>query len=200
MGKGASTRESILQQAVDLASLNGLSGLTIGSLADHARLSKSGLFAHFGSKEALQIAVLEAAAERFNRVVVKPAWRAPRGVARLRAIFEHWLEWERTESGRGGCVFFAASAELDDRDGPVRDTLVAIQRQWRDALARVARRAAEIGELRPDLDAEQFAHDLFGIMFAFHFAGRLMREPDAELRVRNAFDALLMAASRPHVH
>ena len=102
MGKGAATREAILEQAVDLASLNGLTGLSIGALAEHTRLSKSGLFAHFGSKEALQIAVLEAAAERFNRVVVKPAWRAPRGVARLRAIFEHWLAWDRAESGRGG--------------------------------------------------------------------------------------------------
>src|SRR5712691_7251134 len=120
MRKGANTRHAILTHATGLASQVGLTGLTIGALADHLRLSKSGLFAHFRSKEALQIQVLEHAAASFVEAVVRPALPLPRGEPRMRALFERWLEWDQSGALPGGCVFVAAATELDDRPGPVR--------------------------------------------------------------------------------
>src|SRR3989442_4726407 len=128
MRKGANTRNAILPHATGLASQVGLTGLTIGALADHLRLSKSGLFAHFRSKEALQIQVLEHAAASFVEAVVRPALQQPRGEPRMRALFERWLEWEQAEALPGGCVFVAAASELVDRPGPARDRVVELQR------------------------------------------------------------------------
>ncbi|HET7042818.1 MAG TPA: TetR/AcrR family transcriptional regulator, partial [Gemmatimonadales bacterium] len=136
MSKGTITRERIVDQALKDASLEGLEGLSLGRLADEVGMSKSGLFAHFGSKEELQKQVLAAAAERFTAIVVRPALTAPRGLPRVRAMFEGWLRWERDESVPGGCVFTHAQAELDDKPGPVRDALAAWQRQWKEMLAK----------------------------------------------------------------
>jgi AcrR family transcriptional regulator len=194
MPKGDSTRHAILDRATDLASQVGLTGLTIGRLADELDLSKSGLFAHFQSKESLQIKVLEYGAARFVELVVKPALGEPRGVPRLRALFERWMEWDGALPG--GCVFAAAASELDDRPGPVRERLVELQHQWLDVLATSFRKAIDVGHVAADADPEQFAQDLYGIMLAWHHHSRLLGDGAAERRARHAFDALL-AATRP---
>ena len=196
MRKGADTRYAILTHATGLASQVGLTGLTIGALADHLQLSKSGVFAHFRSKEALQIQVLEHAAASFVKAVVRPALQRPRGEPRMRALFERWLEWEQAEALPGGCVFVAAASELDDRPGPVRDRLVELQRQWLQVIATSVRKAVAAGQFHADADAEQFAQDLYGVMLAFHHQARLMGDVGAETRARRAFETLL-ASARP---
>jgi len=194
MSKGEATRDTILRHATGLASQVGLAGLTIGRLAEDLDLSKSGLFAHFRSKEALQARVLEHAAERFTDLVVRPALKAPRGEPRLRAIFDLWQRWPRASGSAGGCLFVQAAAELDDQPGPVRDLLVALQRAWLELIAGVARAGVEAGHLRKGLDAEQLAQELYGIMLGWHHATRLLRDPKAGARARAAFEALLARA------
>jgi AcrR family transcriptional regulator len=191
MGKGERTRGAILDHALDLASVVGLEGLSIGALASHSGLSKSGLFAHFGSKEALQLATLKAASAAFTEQVMAPARAKARGLERLRAMFENWLLW--TERNQGGCLFVTAAVELDDRDGAARAFLVGQQRGWLEALARQARHAVGAGELRADLDAEQLAFELYGLYLGYHNARRLQRDPEAGRRARAAFDALVQS-------
>ena len=195
MSKGERTKTAILDHATGLASQVGLTGLTIGVLADDLELSKSGLFAHFQSKEALQIDVLNHAARRFSDMVVRPALQEPRGAPRLRALFERWLNWENDIALPDGCIFVAATTELDDRPGPVRDRLVELQRDWIDTLRISFRKGIEADLFRADADAEQFAQDMYGIMLALHFHRRLMRDRDADTRARRAFDALLERAA-----
>jgi AcrR family transcriptional regulator len=194
MGKGAETRGAILEHAVRLASEVGLEGLTIGRLANELQLSKSGLFAHFASKEALQVETLDRAAERFVDAVVRPAFTAPRGEPRLRALFERWLRWPQEVPQPGGCIFVQAAAELDDRPGPARDRLVALQREWLGAIATTVKGAKELGHLRRDVDPEQLAFELYGIMLSCHHATRLLRDARGFERARRAFEALLAAA------
>lgn len=194
MSKGAATRDRIIEHALRTASLEGLEGISLGRLATDVGMSKSGLFAHFESKEALQLDVLGAAAEKFMEVVVRPAFMAPRGEPRVRALFEHWLRWERIESLPGGCVFMHATAELDDRPGPTRDRLVDWQRQWVDALAKAARIAVDEGHFRPELDPGLFAFQEYGLAMAYFHARRLFEDPRAEARVHQAFEALVAAA------
>lgn len=197
MLKGDATRQAILERAVGLASKVGLEGLTIGALASDLELSKSGLFAHFHSKEGLQVQVLEHGADVFVQSVVRPALAAPRGEPRMRALFERWLEWDHSNPMPGGCLFVQAVFELDDRPGPVRDRLVEFQRQWLDVIAASLRKGIETGAFRADADPEQFAHDVYGVMLAYHHAARLLRDPQAEGRARRAFNALLNAALLP---
>ena len=192
--KGDVTRQAILDRACALGSTVGLEGVTIGRLSDELQLSKSGLFAHFKSKEALQVQTLEHAASVFVEQVVKPALTAPRGEPRLRAMFERWLAWARESAFPGGCLFVAAATEYDDRPGPVRDHLVKTQRDWLDAIAHAVRIAISEGHFRADTDAEQFAHDMYSVMLGWHHAARLMQDPRAFDRARRAFDALISAA------
>lgn len=194
MSKGEATRQVILDQAYARARAQGLDALTIGTLATDLHLSKSGLFAHFGSKEALQLAVLDHAAARFVDVVVRPALGASRGEPRLRAFFDNWLAWGLTHDSIGGCLFVAAAIELDDRPGAVRDRLVATQQDWLDTLANAVRAAVREGHFHDRVDPEQFAFDLYGILLSSHHARRLMGDPAALDRARRAFDALLLAA------
>jgi AcrR family transcriptional regulator len=189
--KGADTRHTVLERAVALASKVGLGGLTIGTLAEDLKLSKSGLFGHFRSKEALQIQVLDHAAERFVAAVVRPALGQPRGEPRVRSLFEHWLDWARSSPMPGGCLFVAAATELDDQNGPVRDRLQQLQRDWLGVIATSFRKGIEAGHFPADADPDQFAHDLYGVMLAYHHAHRLLRDPKAEARARHAFQALL---------
>jgi AcrR family transcriptional regulator len=196
MRKGEATRAAILEHGVELATETGLDGLTIGRLATDLGLSKSGLFAHFKSKEALQIQVLDAAAERFVEEVVRPAVKKPRGEPRLAALFERWLAWTKSNSGPGGCVFVAAAAELDDRPGPVRDHLVALQKGWLEVVQTVYRTGVEERHFRSDVDAEQFAYDLYSVMLGFHHAARLLRDPRADERANAAFERLLSSVRR----
>lgn len=189
--KGADTRHAVLERAVALASKVGLGGLTIGTLADELQLSKSGLFGHFRSKEALQIQVLNHAAERFIEAVVRPALAQPRGEPRVRSLFHRWLDWARSSPMPGGCLFVAAATELDDKDGPVRDRLQTLQREWLGVIAMSFQKGIEEGHFPEDADPDQFAHDLYGVMLAYHHAHRLLRDPKAETRARHAFQALL---------
>jgi AcrR family transcriptional regulator len=194
MRKGDTTRQAIVDHAVDLARRVGLEGLTIGRLAEDLALSKSGLFAHFQSKEALQVQVLEAAAGRFVDIVVRPVLASPRGEPRVRLLFDRWLDWEGRRQTPGGCLFVHAAAELDERDGPARDRLVSLQRDWLESIATVARGAVREGHFRADLDPDQFAQEFNGVMLAYHQAARLLRDPEAEPRARRAFERLLVAA------
>ncbi len=199
MRKGDETRQAILERATSLASQVGLEGLTIGRLAEDLGLSKSGLFAHFNSKESLQIQTLQHTAQVFVDRVIRPALKTPRGEGRVCALFDGWLSWARADLMKGGCLFVAAATELDDREGPVREELVRQQRDWLEVIANVARTAVAEGHFRADLDAEQFAHDTHGVMLAYHHARRLLRDPRAEDRARRAFEALLLAARPPLV-
>jgi AcrR family transcriptional regulator len=194
VSKGDETRRAILTDALAQASTLGLAGLTIGSLAKRTGMSKSGLFAHFASKEALQIAVLEEARDRFINTVVSPALKEPRGEPRVRALFERWLRWDDAEFQPGGCVFLAAAVELDDQPGPVRDRLVEIQQDWLDALQTAARIAKDVGHFRADLDVAQWAFDFWGLVLGYHWYARLLRSEQAAERVRAGFERLLASA------
>ena len=196
MGKGTDTRQAVLEEAAREASRVGLGGLTIGSLAAATQLSKSGLFAHFQSKESLQLQLLAHTRDRFVELVVRPALAAPRGEPRVRELFRRWLGWD-ADALPGGCLFIAASAELDDQPGPVRDRLVADQRDWMDTIVQVFRTGVTEGHFRPDADPGQFAYDLHGTMLAYHHASRLLGDPDAADRATRAFEALLAAARPP---
>lgn len=191
MSKGEQTRERIVEKAWRLATRDGLTGLSLGKLALELKLSKSGLFAHFGSKEGLEVEVLKAAADHFTEQVVRPALTAPRGVARLRKLFKNWILWANHPSQPGGCIFLAAAAELDDAEGPPRDYLVTAQLGLLAALSKGARIAVEEGELRRNLDTDQFAFEMLGIVMAYHHARRLLRDPKAEARAKAAFERLI---------
>jgi AcrR family transcriptional regulator len=197
VSKGEITRQSILEHAASLATQVGLEGLSIGKLATDLELSKSGLFAHFQSKEALQIEVVEFASARFIDTVVRPALAAPRGEPRVRALFDFWMRRPRDNKQTGGCFFVAASTELDDRPGPVRDRLVRTQRDWFDLIANTVRTAIKEGHFTGAVDPDQFAQELHGIMLGFHHAARLLAEAKAGARARKAFEALLERARRP---
>jgi len=190
MAKGPDTRRAILDQALRLASTGGLGQLSIGLLAGAAKMSKSGLFAHFRSKEQLQLEVLRAASDRFVAKVLAPALRAPRGEPRLRALFENWLVWDKDEFP-GGCVFQAAAAELDDQPGPVRETLVETQRDLQESIAQIVRAGIESRKFRSGVDPDQVAFEVVGILLAFHRMSRLLRDEGAERRARRSFDDLL---------
>jgi AcrR family transcriptional regulator len=189
--KGEETRAAVLDRAVEVARRVGLSGLTIGSLAEEAELSKSGLFGHFRSKEALQLQVLEHARSRFEDSVARPALRAPRGESRVRALFDRWLDWD---AAPGGCPFVAAATEFDDRPGAVRDRLVQDQRDMFDMIATVFRTGITEGQFRGDADPDQFAQDLYGVLLARHHTLRLLGDGRADARARRAVDALIAAA------
>jgi AcrR family transcriptional regulator len=193
-GKGAETRQAILNHALSLATRVGMEGLTIGRLAGDLGMSKSGLIAHFQTKEALQVQVLEAGAHRFVEEVLRPALKAPRGEPRLRALFDGFLAWESSPSLPGGCPLIAASTELDDRPGPARDYLVRTRRDLFDLLAGTVRSASEEGQFRADVDAEQFVYEFWGAMLGYHHASRLMRDPRAAERAAKAFETLVGAA------
>lgn len=192
--KGAQTREAILAHAMRLASEVGLEGVTIGRLATDLGLSKSGLFAHFDSKEGLQAETLELAAAKFVEAVVRPALAAPRGIPRVRALFERWLRWPQDVPQPGGCIFVQAAVELDDRPGPARDRLVALQREFLGTVARAVEGAIAAGQLEAGTDPEQFAFELYGIMLSTHHSWRLLADPRAKQRARRAFERLLASA------
>jgi len=191
MSKGAVTRERIVGHALAIASVEGLSGLSLGDLANDVGMSKSGLFAHFRSKEALQIDVLNAAVEEFRQLVIIPALAQPRGEPRVRALFMGWLDWEKHDSMPGGCVFVHAAFEWDDRLGPVRDHLVSFQREWMEFLAGAAQRAIDAGHFRSSVDPDQVAFGMLSIVLAYYYEKRLLRDAAARPRALAAFESLM---------
>jgi AcrR family transcriptional regulator len=197
MAKGDDTRNAILRTAVSKASVEGLEGLTIGGLAKEMGLSKSGLIAHFGTKEGLQLGVLQAAAAMFANRVIRPARRTAPGEDRLRTYFENWVRWSHAPELPGGCLFISATIDLDDRPGICRYYLAKVQKEWVDALEGAALEAREAGQFRETLDPAQIAFGMTGIMHSIHLYERLFRDRAAEARGRAAFTSLMTRARRP---
>lgn len=185
--KGLQTRAAILDAALDIASRDGLEGLSIGRIAERLDMSKSGVFAHFGSREDLQIAVIDEYARRFMDAVFHPAIRQPRGLPRLTAMFENWLHRVQTVEIPNGCVFISGAVEFDDREGPVRDRMEAVNRGWQGEMQTAARQAIACGHLRADCDPAQLVFELYGVMLALHHDARLLRDARAVERARRAF-------------
>lgn len=194
MRKGERTRAAVLDQAMAVASCKGLQGLSIGVLASQSGLSKSGLFAHFGSKEALQQAVLEGAVDAFVREVVAPALRVPAGIGRIRACFENWLTWTSASRFPGGCPLMGATFELDSQPGALRDYVATQQGRWLEALARMVGSAVSAGELSPDTEPDLLAFEINGIGLSHSFSCRLLEDPDCTRHARKAFDNLMERA------
>lgn len=191
VAKGEQTRQVILARAFELAKPSGLAGLSIGRLAEETGLSKSGLFAHFGSKEALEVAVVQEAVRQFVEFVMAPALRQPRGEPRVRALFERWLAWGQQA---GGCFFVATAAELDDRTGPARDALEQSCKDWLDAIATAARISVSEGHFRADLEPEQFAFECYSAMLGFHTYHKFLRDPASLARAHAALERQLTDA------
>jgi AcrR family transcriptional regulator len=190
------TRDRLLQEGLALMSRAGLAGVTLGHLAEAVGMSKSGVFAHFRSKDEVQIGLLEYTSRFAVPHVVEPALREPDGLPRLESLVRHWLGWARRAGLPGGCPVAAAMFELDDVEGPVREKVVALEADWRGLLGRFVRRAVELKHLRADLDVEQFVWELCGIYLAHHASHRFLRQPDADARAEAAFGALV-DRSRP---
>src|SRR5688500_2705770 len=162
--KGEATRERIVDLAFKLSSRDGLAGLSIGKLANELGVSKSGLFAHLRSKDELELEVLKAAQDRFIEAVLKPAFKAPRGLPRLRKLLSLWLGWLSDPARPGGCLFLAASIELDDEaEGPQRDFVVSVQQNLLSTLSKAAHLAVGEGHLAEDTDCDQLAFEMLGI-------------------------------------
>jgi AcrR family transcriptional regulator len=193
-GKALTTRERLLGVGLDAISLEGLGGLTLGRLAEAASMSKSGLFAHFRSKEQLQIDLLDKMARTANRCVIAPSFEEPEGLPRLQALVALWLGWPARAGLRGGCPIAAALFELDDLDGEVRAHVVMLESRWRSLLADLTRQAVARGHLREGLDVDQFVWELCGLYLSHHASRRFLRDPLANDRARTAFTALLTRA------
>jgi AcrR family transcriptional regulator len=189
--KGEKTRAAILDAGFHIVSKAGLEGLTIGTLAAATDMSKSGLFAHFGSREELLLAVMDRGQQEFLRLVVNPALGKPRGLPRLRALFVEWLGWTESADLPGGCPMIGGAIEFDDKPGVVRDALAAGQRAWIGTLTRAARQAIEQGQLAAGTDPEQISFELFGIALVVHHHRRLLGYEKAHSRALAAFDALI---------
>ena len=194
--KGQQTRAAILDAALGLASHMGLEGLSIGALAEVTQMSKSGVFAHFGSREELQISVIREYHARFEEEVFFPAVRESRGLPRLRALFERWIRRVSVELD-SGCIYISGAVEFDDRPGPVRDALASMVLAWHAALARAIRLAIDSGQLRAETDPEQMLFELHGLILALHHDARFLRSPGALDRARAGFERTLSHYALP---
>jgi AcrR family transcriptional regulator len=188
--KGRQTRAAILDAALALASHMGLEGLSIGALAEVTQMSKSGVFAHFGSREELQISVVREYHAKFAAEIFEPAMRAPRGLPRLRALYDRWFKRVSVEID-AGCIYISGAVEFDDRPGPVRDALVDMVQTWHAALERAIRLAIDEGHLRADTDPQQMLFEIHGLILALHHDARFLRRPGADARARAGFEHAL---------
>ena len=190
MRKGEQTRAAILDVALELASRNGLEGLTIGLLADRMNMSKSGVFAHFGSREDLQLEVVKLYHHRFEGEVFFPSIKESRGLPRLLAMYARWVKRVSVEIA-SGCIYISGAVEYDDREGPIREQLVSMVRAWQEALLRSVQQAVELGHLRKDLDAAQLVFEMHGLILALHHDARFLRNPGAVERAEAGFARLI---------
>ena len=190
MRKGELTRAAILDVALDLASRDGLEGLTIGLLADKMNMSKSGVFAHFGSREDLQLEVLKLYHHRFEQEVFFPSMKEPRGILRLKSMFARWVKRVSVEVA-SGCIYISGAVEYDDRPGPIREELVSMVGAWQSALLRAAQQAIEMGHLKPDTDAQQLVYEMYGLILAVHHDARFLRIPGSVDRASIGFNRLI---------
>lgn len=188
--KGQQTKATIVDAALGLATQIGLEGLSIGALAEVARMSKSGVFAHFGSREELQLSVVREYHERFETEVFYPALQAPRGLPRLRQLFANWTQRASAEID-SGCLYISGAAEFDDRPGPVRDALVSSVKTWLAAVYRSVVQARDEGHLSADIDAEQMVFEIHGLILALQYEARFLRSGKSLQRTAVGFDNIL---------
>ncbi len=193
--KGQQTKAAIVEAALGLASQIGLEGLSIGALAEITGMSKSGVFAHFGSREELQISVVREYHMRFEREIFYPALEMPRGMPRLQTLFDRWMVRTSAEID-SGCIYISGAVEFDDRSGPVRDALVASVTSWQDALRRAVKLAQQERHLQTEADPEQIAFEIHGLILALHYEARFLRRAGALERARQGF-ARLVERYRP---
>jgi AcrR family transcriptional regulator len=196
MRKGELTRAAILDMALDLASRDGLEGLTIGLLADKMNMSKSGVFAHFGSREDLQLEVLKLYHQRFEQEVFFPSVQESRGIARLKSMYARWVKRVSVEIA-SGCIYISGAVEYDDRAGPIREELVSMVQAWQGALLRCVQQAIEVGDLKSDTDADQLVYEMYGMILALHHDARFLRMPGSVDRAHVAFDRLIQHHQNP---
>ena len=190
MRKGELTRAAILDVALDAASRDGLEGLTIGLLAEKMNMSKSGVFAHFGSREDLQIEVLKLYHHHFEQEVFYPSLKEARGLPRLQTMFALWVKRVTVEIA-SGCIYISGAVEYDDRPGPIREALVGMVKAWQGALQRAAAQAIELGHLRNDVDADQIVYEMYGLILALHHDARFMRTPGSVERAQAGFERMI---------
>ena len=188
--KGRQTKAAIVEAALGLASQIGLEGLSIGALAEVTGMSKSGVFAHFGSREELQISVIREYHDRFESEVFYPALQQERGLPRLQALFDNWMQRTSTEID-SGCIYISGAVEFDDRPGPVRDALAHAVRQWQDALYRAVVQAKECGHLATQADAAQIAFEIHGLILALHYEARFLQKPGSLAQANQGFENIL---------
>ena len=188
--KGQQTKQAIVQAAVTLSTRLGLEGLSIGLLAEVMHMSKSGVFAHFGSREELQISVIDEYFHCFKQEIFFPALQQPRGLPRLRALFENWMKRVAVEI-QSGCIFISGAVEFDDRPGSVRDALAHAVAQWQDALFRAVVQAKECGHLGTQADAAQIAFEIHGLILALHYEARFLQKPGALAQANQGFENIL---------
>ena len=194
--KGAATRDAIIETAYQRVRRDGFEGLSIGTIADSVGMSKSGVFAHFGSREELQISVVREYHAKFDEEVFRPALKLPRGLPRLREMFDRWVKRVAVEID-SGCIYISGAVEFDDRPGPVRDALVTMVQTWQRALERAIRIAIDEGHLRADTDAQQVLFEVHGLILALHHDARFLRHPGAVERARTGFERVLLHYTSP---
>ena len=188
--KGQQTKAAIVDAALGLATQIGLEGLSIGALAEVMRMSKSGVFAHFGSREELQISVIREYYTRFEGEVFYPALEQPKGMPRLKALFENWMNRTSVEID-SGCLFISGAVEFDDRPGPVRDALAGSVKTWLAAMDRAVVQAKQAGHLRLDVDEHQMAFEIHGLILALHYEARFLKTPGSVARANTGFANIL---------
>ena len=190
MRKGEMTRAAILDVALDLASRNGLEGLTIGLLADKMNMSKSGVFAHFGSREDLQIEVAKLYHHHFEQEVFFPSIKEPRGLPRLKAMFARWIKRVSVEIA-SGCIYISGAVEYDDRPCIIREELVSMVQAWKGALRRCVVQAVEMGHLSDETDPDQLVFEMYGSVLALHHDARFLKLPGSVTRAEAGFERLI---------
>jgi AcrR family transcriptional regulator len=195
MGNATYTRVRILDQGLALMSQSGLEGVTLGVLANQVGMSKSGLFAHFRSKEEVQISLLEHTADVGAAHIIAPSMNKPEGLPRLKALVKNWFGWAPRAGLPGGCPVAAGLFEFDDVESPVRNKILEMEAEWRGLLTRTVTEARSLGHVRSDLDIAQFVWELCGIYLSHHVAQRFLKSPDADRRGQIAFEALLARAA-----
>ncbi|WP_114969851.1 TetR/AcrR family transcriptional regulator [Rhodoferax ferrireducens] len=194
--KGQQTKQAIVDAALGLAAQIGLEGLSIGALAEVTQMSKSGVFAHFGSREELQISVIREYYAQFADEVFFPAMDEARGLPRVRALFANWMKRVAVEI-QSGCIFISGAVEFDDRPGPVRDALASSVKTWLAALYRAVVQAKEEGHLHENADEEQMAFEIHGLILASHYEARFLKNPFSTERANKGFENILARYGKP---
>ncbi len=188
--KGQQTKAIIVDAALGLATQIGLQGLSIGAVAEITQMSKSGVFAHFGSREELQISVVREYHARFEEEVFYPALQAARGLPRVRALFDNWMQRTTVEID-SGCIYISGAVEFDDRPGPVRDAIASSVNTWLAAMQRAVAAAQELGHLHADTPAQQILFEIHGLILALHYEARFLKLPGSLQRAVQGFNSIL---------